>query len=265
MIFALIYDPETGRGTATVRAPESLLSDATYIALPEGADVSDPGAWRVNDNGGLENIGRPIPLAELRDEIERRLRETEFALAPDARLSPAQKAEFVAYRRALRDFVEGYVPTPAPVLPAPPSREAMGLAEILAQLDHALVNHAEVETQRITKATPRLVLSYLMKLEQAREVERRFRAADPIVPEDFPHLVREVGLRAETIEGVARAVLRRAEGWIRTDAQIEFIRQRFQEVAAGATSPAALRVAFDTATQAITAAVDAQIAREAGP
>lgn len=111
-----------------------------------------------------------------------------------------------------------------------------GLAEIKARLKAEV--DAAAETERLKYITPGTgqAMTYQQKVEEARA----FKAASNPQASDYPVLSSEVGITAETLDGVADIVLGAFAQWQQIGAAIETIRLGAKrDIDAAADEPAA--------------------------
>jgi hypothetical protein len=129
-------DPSDNRVLKYMPFPTRELADAHVAAhignypnafVQEDADdvdTCDPAYWRydTDDQTLLDRVKRPTPvedMAELREERNFLLAESDWTQASDSPLSDEVKAEWTVYREALRDLPANTDPAD-PTWPTPP-------------------------------------------------------------------------------------------------------------------------------------------------
>jgi len=117
-----IYDIETGRINRFVSCNVSAIS--IQVGGGEEFFLNCPPETTHIVNGEPRVVA-PLPptvevlMSGIRSERQRRLAFSDWTQMPDSPLTAEERAEWAAYRQALRDFPGGCDPV-SPVWPAPP-------------------------------------------------------------------------------------------------------------------------------------------------
>jgi hypothetical protein len=125
----------------------------------------------------------------------------------------------------------------APVDPTPEQHLSALQAALLARVDVA----AEVERLRYITAGAGQAMTYAEKAAQAKVAL----AADAPQPADYPLLSAEIGITADTLEGVAGVVDAAYRQWLTIGGMIEAVRLSAKKAISAADTIDAANAAFD--------------------
>jgi len=92
---------------------------STWHVQPEALQAD---AQPIIDSRSTQQWQREANLMGLRVERNQRLRDSDWTQMSDVQMSGADKAAWIAYRRALRDLPQTVVDPSSPVWPTPPSQ-----------------------------------------------------------------------------------------------------------------------------------------------
>jgi hypothetical protein len=124
-----------------------------------------------------------------------------------------------------------------------PVAAASSLADKKEIAKHLVDRQAGNARELYITETPGQQMVYQQKAEEALACKSVIDAAGTPDPDDYPHLVAEVGTTAEDLAGVTAIILARRALWIATSAEIEGLRSASKAAIDEATDEAGILAA----------------------
>lgn len=121
----IFYSPSTKGFYNDALHGLAIPEDAIPVTAEEHATLLEAEASGkfINVNGGrvvANDVSPPKTWDEIRGARNLRLRQSDWTQLPDATLTPAEKAQWTAYRKSLRDITADFPGPDNVVWPTPP-------------------------------------------------------------------------------------------------------------------------------------------------